>query len=50
VPWGAAQIYVDGVHVGAVDEGVDQEAYHAQGPDDVSYVHSAEGCPGSASL
>lgn len=49
VPWGATQIYVDGVQVGAVDEGVDPDVYHSPGPDDVTYIRSAEGCPDSAS-
>ena len=50
VPFGATQIYVDGVRVGAVDEGVAPDAYHSPAPDDVTYIHSAEGCPDEAPL
>jgi hypothetical protein len=49
VPVGATQIYVDGVQVGAVDEGV-ADASHSPGPDDVAYGRSGEGCPDSASF
>jgi hypothetical protein len=50
VPFGATQIYVDGVQVGAVDEGVDPESYHSPAPGDVTYLHSGEGCPDQAAL
>ena len=44
VPVGAVQVYVDGVQVGAVNEGVDTSVYASPGPDDVTYL-STEGCP-----
>ena len=51
VPVGAIQIYVDGVQVGAVDEGVaTNEPYRSAGPDDVTYIRGAEECPDTASL
>ncbi len=50
VPVGAIQIYVDGVQVGAVDEGVDTDGpYHSPAPDEVTYISGA-GCPDQASL
>ena len=49
VPVGAVQIYVDGVQVGAVDEGADTGAYSSPGPDDVTFL-STEGCPDSLSF
>ena len=50
VPLGAIQIYVDGVQRGSVDEGVASDGpYHSPGPDEVTYVASAEGCPPAAS-
>jgi hypothetical protein len=48
VPWGAVQIYVDGVRMGAANEGVAADAYHSPAPDDVVYLAGAEGCPDSA--
>lgn len=48
VPWGPTQIYVDGVQKGSVDEGVSADAYHSPGPEDVTYIASAEGCPEEA--
>ena len=45
VPWGATQIFVDGVQKGAVDEGVHRDTYHSPEPDDVTYIATAEGCP-----
>lgn len=50
VPVGATQIYVDGVQVGAVDEGVDADAYRSPAPGDITYIHSGEGCPDQAAL
>jgi hypothetical protein len=52
VPLGAIQIYVDGVQMGAVNEGVATDGpYHSPAPDEVTYIASAEGgCPDSASL
>ena len=44
VPIGGIQVYVDGVQVGAVNEGVDTSVFASPGPDDVTYV-SSEGCP-----
>ena len=49
VPVGAIQIYVDGVQMGAVDEGVATDGpYHSPAPDEVTYIASAAGCPDSA--
>jgi hypothetical protein len=51
VPVGAIQIYVDGVRMGAVNEGVATDGpYHSPAPDEVIYIASAEGCPDAASL
>jgi hypothetical protein len=50
VPAGATQIYIDGVQVGAVDEGVDPDAYASSAPDALTYLRSGEGCPDQASL
>jgi hypothetical protein len=50
VPWGPVQIFVDGVQKGAVDEGVSADAYHSPGPEDVTYIGTAEGCPDDAPL
>ncbi len=51
VPLGGIQIYVDGVRVGAVNEGVDMdEHYHSPAPGEVTYMRSPEGCPDSAPL
>jgi hypothetical protein len=50
VPWGATQIYVDGVLAGEVNEGVDTDAYHSPAPGDVTYVRSGEGCTETASM
>jgi hypothetical protein len=50
VPVGATQIYVDGVQVGAVDEGVDPDVHSSPAPGDVTYVTSGEGCPDQAAL
>lgn len=49
VPAGATQIYVDGEQVGAVDEGVDPDAYDSSAPDALTYLRSGEGCPDQAS-
>jgi hypothetical protein len=45
---GATQIYVDGQQVGAVNEGVDPDAYDSSAPDATTYLHSGEGCPDQA--
>lgn len=50
VPVGDIQIYVDGVQVGAVEAGSTNGSYRAPAPDEVTYLHSGEGCPDSASL
>jgi hypothetical protein len=52
VPVGATQIYVDGVYVGAVDEGLAiDRAYRSPAPDEVNYyLRSPEGCPDSVPL
>ena len=50
VPAGATQIYVDGVQVGAVEEGVDPDAHDSSAPDALTYLRSGEGCPDQASL
>ena len=50
VPAGAITIYVEGVQKGSVNEGVDPDAYHSPGPDDVTYIATGEGCPESAPL
>ena len=52
VPEGAIQIYVDGVQMGAVNEGgvATDGPYHPPAPDEVTYIHSAEGCPDRAPL
>jgi hypothetical protein len=48
VPIGGIQIYVDDVEVGAVNEGVDAEAFPGSPePDDASYLATGEGCPKS---
>jgi hypothetical protein len=50
VPVGAIQVYVDGVQVGAVDEGVSTDGpYHSPPPGEVTYISGA-GCPVRASL
>ncbi|GAA3183517.1 hypothetical protein GCM10010531_42170 [Blastococcus jejuensis] len=49
VPVGDIQIYVDGVQVGAV-EGPTDGPYHPPARDEVTYLHSGEGCPDSAPL
>jgi hypothetical protein len=51
VPVGAVQIYVDGVQVGAVNEGVPTDGPHdPPGPGDLAYIGRGEGCPDSADL
>ena len=51
VPVGAVQIFVNGVQKGSVNEGVPTDApYHSPGPNDVTYIATAEGCPDSAPL
>ena len=51
VPIGGIQIYVDGVQVGAVNEGVDMEGhYDPPAPGEVTYMASPEGCPDQAIL
>jgi len=51
VPVGAVQIYVDGVQVGAVNEGVPTDGPHdPPGPGDLAYIGRCEGCPDSADL
>ena len=50
VPVGAVQIYVDGVQVGAVNEGVDTDGpYSSPPPDEVTYI-SGVVCPDQGSL
>lgn len=50
VPVGGVQIHVDGVRVGAVDEGVATDGpHHSPAPDEVTYLHGPGGCPDSAS-
>ena len=48
VPWGATDIYVDGVQTGTVNEGVPDEAYGSPAPDDAIYMRSPQGCPENA--
>jgi hypothetical protein len=51
VPVGAVQIDVDGVQVGAVNEGVPTDGPHdSPGPGDLTYIARGEGCPDSADL
>jgi hypothetical protein len=50
VPVGATRIYVDGVQVGAVDEGVDPDTHRSPAADAVTYLRSGEGCPDEASF
>jgi hypothetical protein len=46
VPIGGIQIYVDGVKVGSVNEGVSTDVPWAKpGPHDATYLASGEGCP-----
>jgi hypothetical protein len=50
VPIGGIQIYVDGEQVGAVNEGVDADAFaRSPAPEDASYLASGEGCPAGPS-
>jgi hypothetical protein len=46
VPIGGIQIYVDGVKVGSVNEGVSTEdPWVEPGPNDATYMAAGEGCP-----
>lgn len=48
VPVGAVQIYVEGVQVGSVNEGVPTDGpYRSPAPDEGVYL-SGQGCPDSA--
>jgi hypothetical protein len=50
VPVGAIQIYVDGVAMGAVNEGVATDVpWASPGPGDITYM-AGEGCPEKATL
>ena len=47
---GAVQVYVDGVQVGAMNEGVPTDGLSSPGLHDVMYVARGDGCPDGASL
>jgi hypothetical protein len=48
---GDIQIYAGGELVGEVNEGVATDGpYRSPAPDEVTYLHSGEGCPDTASM